>query len=199
MLTCQRLINSFLGSFLFAMALFSLTSCGNDGSSENINVSLAQVQPVESTKEADQRFLIRARELKYHQIMLSKLAFQRSGNEEVKSLARMVEDRNRDEMMALGSLAIIKSIKVPTVPPQSAHAAYDTLNQFAVEEFDYAYLSSVISGYNDGISHFESASYAKLDPEIQAKAAAMLSDMRSQQTMAKDLNARMNPVSELVR
>jgi putative membrane protein len=178
------------------MSVIGLTSCGND---QPVSVSIASVQPVQmDTKENDKRFLVRAVELKYDQILISKLAGQRAATEEIKSLARMLEDANRNERSAIASLAILKSIPVPSVPTQSAQAAYDTLNLATIEEFDQAYLSMVIEGYDETIRHFESAGSTNLDPDISKKIQSMIPGLREHQMKASGMRSMMNPVSEVI-
>src|SRR5688572_29399923 len=133
--------------------------------------------------------------MKYEQALLGKLAQQRTSSEEIRTLAKMLEDASREEKSALASLAIMKSIKVPSAPTPSAHAAYDSLNVATVEEFDFAYIRSAILGYNDMIAHFENGTRADMDPDIKAKALAMIPGMRTHLSKALEADAHMNPVS----
>lgn len=199
MLTYQHFLKSVLCCSVVLMATFGFTSCGNKSEVSVSQASVAQVKPADLTVENDKRFLNEAVEMKYQQVMLGKLAQQRSSNEEIKGLAKLVEETNRSEKSALASLAIMKSISVPGAPPASAQAAYDTLNKSTVEDFDFAYVRFVIEGYTQAISHFENAATASIDKDIQAKASSMLPDMRSHLFKAKELDTQVNPVSELVR
>ncbi|MDQ3016587.1 MAG: DUF4142 domain-containing protein [Bacteroidota bacterium] len=190
-------LKSLVFSTLIVLSAFTITSCGDDQATIP-QAAAAQVNPADLTRENDSRFLIRAVEMKYEQVMLSKLAQQRSSNENIKGFAKMIEDANRAEKSALASLAISKSISVPGIPTKTAQAAYDSLNRASIEDFDFKYVRLVIQGYSDEINHFELATTSKIDPDIQAKAAGMLSDMRLHLMKAKELDAQMNPISELV-
>ncbi len=199
MLSYQQFLKSVVCCSVLMMAAFGFTSCGNKSDVQVSQAAVAQVNPADLTIENDKRFLNEAVEMKYQQVMLGKLAQQRSSNEELKALAKSIEEANRTDKSALASLAIMKSISVPGAPPASAQAAYDTLNKATVEDFDFAYVRFVIEGYTQSISHFENAATASIDKDIQAKAASMLPDMRSHLGRAKEMDTRMNPVSELVR
>ena len=199
MVTCSRLIKSMLGSVLFLIALFSLSGCG-DSQSVDSNVALAQMTPVApSTKENDKQFLVRAVEMKYEQILLGKLGQQRSGIEEIRTLAKMLEDANREAKSSLASLGIVKSISVPSAPTQLAIDSYDKLNEATIEEFDFAYINHIIQTHNDAINLFENAAHGNFDKDIQAKALAMIPDMRNYLSKAMEINSHLNPMSELVK
>jgi putative membrane protein len=180
MSTYQHLAKTALFAFALVIASFSFTACGGDDSVTTHE--LASMTPVvaPSTQEQDKKFLIRAVEMRYEQILLNKLAQQRSSNEEIKAVAAALEQANRDGKSALASLGYSHSIKVPAVPTASAQAAYDTLNTAEVEFFYTEFINAVVKGYNDAIAHYEGAGRAQLNPDIQAKVTAMIPDLRSQ-------------------
>jgi len=199
MLTCSNFVKSLPDSFLFLIVAFGFMSCGNDHPVDS-SVGLTPIKSnIISTKENDQRFLVRATEMKYEQIYLGKLVQQRSGSEEVRQLAKMIEESNREEKSSIASLAIMKSIGVPSAATKNALDAYDKLNEASVEDFDVTYLDQVIQGYKEAINLFENATRENLDPEIHSLALAMLPDMRNHLSKAMELNTHMNPLSELVR
>lgn len=199
MSTCQHPVKLLLYSSLLFIFLLSLVACG-DKSDATAEIAVAQVTPsVDLTKENDKRFLIRAVEMKYEQILLGKLAQTRAGQEEIKSFGKMLEEANRNSKSTLSSLAIMESITVPSAPTHTAHAAYEQLNQGTVEEFDDAYIEYVIRSHSDAITLFENATSGSIDPDIQAKASSLLPELRDHLSKAKELNAQMNPVSELVQ
>ena len=198
MTTRQHLNKSaFILSVLFVV-LFGLSSCGNK-SMDNTEVSVAQIKPAANpTKEHDERFLVRAAEMNFEEILRGKLAFKRATSEEVKELGRLLEEANRNAKSTLTGMGYKKSIMIPSAPNQVAHAAYDILNKATVEEFDAAYINLVIEGHNNAISHFENAVSGNIDPDIKALAQTMLPEIRNHLSKAMDLNARLNPVSEVV-
>lgn len=179
----------FFNYFSFALVLLVFAACGKKHDAEAVDISAAQITPANLTKENDERFLVRAAEMKYEQILLGKLAKGRSSVEEVKQLAAMLEEANRTQKSELASLGIIKTIKVPSAPTASAHQAYDTLNTAGIEEFDLEYISFVIQGYQKAISHFESATGGSIDADIKAKAVAMLPEMRQHLSKAMEVDA----------
>ncbi len=199
MLSCQHLVKSMLHSALFVIATFCFVSCGDKPEYVPTELAASNPKPTDLTRETDKQFLVRAIEMKYEQALLGKLARQRTSSEEIRTIAQMLEDANREEKSSLASLAIMKSIHVPSAPTQSAHAAYDSLNVATVEEFDFAYIRSAIQGYRDMIAHFENGTRAEMDPDIKAKAMAMIPVMRTHLSKTMEIDAHMNPVSELIR
>jgi len=198
MLTCQHFQKSVLYSF-FAFFGLLLVSCGGKHEIDTASVSLAQMTPaVNDTRANDERFIVRAAEINFDEILRGKLAQKRATSEEVKALGQLLEESNRNAKSAIAAIAIPKSIKYPVDPPQAAHAAYDSLNTARIEEFDMEYIRVVIEGHNSAISLFETATQGSLDPALKTWAITRLSEIRMHLAKANELNARMNPVSELV-
>lgn len=197
MISIQTLCRVCVCSFLLIVAVFSFTGCGNSHAS---TVSQAFIAPAttESTLENDKRFLLRAVEYKYEIILLSRLAQQRSMNEEVKSLAKTLEEANRADKSVLASLGITKSIQIPTAPGAAETAAYDSLSVATEAGFDQRYIQYVIEGYSSSISFFEGAAHQPIDAEIKSKAAAMIPGMRDQLQQATMLHTSLNSVADVV-
>jgi putative membrane protein len=192
MSTHQHLAKTVLFAFTLVIAAFSFTSCGGDNSVTTHELASMTPAVAPSTQEQDKQFLTRAVEMRYEQILLNKLAQQRSSNEEIKAVAAALEQANRDGKSALASLGYSHSIKVPAVPTASAQAAYDTLNTAPVEFFDIEFINAVVKGYNDAIGHYESAGRAQLNPDIQSKVTAMIPDLRTQLAKVTQINTTEN-------
>jgi putative membrane protein len=198
MSTCQHLIKSITLSFVCLITLLSFVSCGGNQVDPGA-VSVAQIKPAIDTKAGDTKFLVTAAELSLEEVLLGKLAQTRAALDEVKQLGKMLEDANRERKSSIASIGIMESIKVPSVPSASAHATYDQLNLEPVENFDYAYVKLVIQKHNDAISLYESATQGNIDPDIKAKATAMLTDLRSHLAKAMEIDAKLNPTAELIQ
>lgn len=199
MSTCQHLIKSITFSFVSLLTVLSFVSCGDSNQVDSSAISVAQIKPTVDTKAGDTKFLVTAAELSLEEVLLGKLAQTRAALEEVKQLGKMLEEANRERKSSIASIGIMESIAVPSVPPASAHATYDQLNQEPVENFDYAYVKLVIQKHHDAISLFESASQGNIDPDIKAKATAMLPDLRSHLSKAMEIDAKLNPTAELIQ
>lgn len=184
--------------FCFIVALFTFTACGSDKQSETA-IAPAQIVTVKDTKVADTRFLSDATDIYFQEILLAKLAQQRATAHEVKELSKGIEETSRAGKAQITAMTINKSITVPTAPSAMANAAYDTLGKIALEEFDVIYIRDVILRHNTALSHFENAAREEHDADIQTWASTKITELRNQLLKAKEIDARLNPVSELVQ
>lgn len=200
MLTYQHLKKFLFYTLVLFIGSMTITSCGEKQEVGNNGASMGLNEPaIEATKERDERFLVRAAEFDYEQILLGKLARQRATSTDVKDFAGMMEEAHRNAKSEIGSMGIIKSIAVPSAPTKSAHDAYDRLNAVSIEEFDLAYLANVVDSHEAAISFFEECTKANHDPDVKALAAGRLTDLRLHMAKAIEIEARLSPLSEVVR
>jgi putative membrane protein len=200
----MRTYPHFRSIFLYLPLLFigswSLVSCGSDRQVDSKEIASDLNKPKNDlAKESDERFMVRAVELHFEQILLGKLAFQRASSSEVRDFAKMLEEEHRNAKSAFGSLGIIKSIAVPATPTQSAHDSYDKLNEKKVEDFDRAYLADVIKGHNEIINIYEKCTNNDHDPDVRALAVKGLPDMRIHLAKAIELDTSLGPISEAIQ
>ena len=189
---------SILIVFSFIISLFTLVSCGSNRHDESA-VAPAQIIPVKDTKEADTKFLSYAVDVYFQEILLAKLAQQLAAEPEVKELGRVIEENSRASKAQITGMSLNKSITVPTAPSDVAKSAYDTLAKIPLDQFDFIYLRQLIQRQNAAITEFENAARVEHDADIQSWATAKLEEFRTQVSKAKELDARLNPVSELVQ
>lgn len=178
------------------IALAALQSCGGNGAATH-PVSSAAVE-VKSTEEYDKRFLARAAELCYQQILLGKLATQRSLDQEIVTLARLLENANRDTKTSLGSVAIMQSLQSPSSPTASAQASYDEMSMIDLEIFDPAYLDKMVESHEAGIRFFETAMTAELHPDFKQIASTSLNDWRERLLHIQRVRMHMEPITEVL-
>lgn len=197
-MTSQSLFKSITLSSVLVFSVFTLSSCGKrEMDTKQVAQELNEPKS-DATKERDEKFMVRAAEINFTEIMLAKLTQQRSVDEELKGLAKMMEDFHRQANVDLRSLAMQKSIAVPTAATNKVLEDYNQLNLKSPEEFDDAYFSMVIHDHENAIRHFESFTNGPCDEAIQAWAMKLLPDMRIHLQKAKDLQLGIsNPVSML--
>lgn len=196
MLTYQHLNRTLFICFVIGLMSLSIISCGDK--IENREIVSAQIQPeAVSTKQSDERFLVTAAEMSLEEVLLGKLAQTRAASQEVKDLGKLLEEANRERKSTIASLGIMESIKVPSVPPPTAHASYDTLNLEPVESFEAAYLQLVIQNHHDAIQLFESASRGNVDPDIQKKANELLPAIREHLSRAIAIETGVQSIAEV--
>lgn len=188
---------SLLILFSFCIILFTLVSCGSNRHDESA-LAPAQIVPVKDTKAADTKFLSFATDVYFQEILLAKLAQQRGTAPEVVELGRVVEETSRASKAQITGMALSKSIPVPTAPSDAANIAYDTLGKIPMEEFDFIYLRQLIQRHQEAVAEFENAAREDHDADVQSWASAKISELRTNLSKAKELDARLNPVSQVV-
>jgi putative membrane protein len=200
MLTTKFVKKSMLYFSMLMTVVLATIGCGGDQQVDSKEIATDLNKPKNDiAKEKDERFLVRTAEFDYEQIMLGKLAQQRASSPEIKDLAKMLEEKHRAFKSKLSSMAIMKSIAVPSSPTKAAHMAYDKLNEASVEDFDAAYLTRVVASHNDGIMLFEECIQGNNDPVIRTWAIGKLPVLRMHLMKAIELDAPFGPMSELIR
>lgn len=155
------------------------------------------------TKERDEKFLVDAAEINFEEIMLAQLAQERSADQNVKSLAKMLEDTHRKLNTDLQTMGSQKSIAVPTAATNEVMDDYTRLSEKDPKEFDNTYLDMVIDNHESAIHRLESFSNSnceECDGAIKVWAMGLVPDMRIHLQKVKDLKQTLSsPVSEAVK
>jgi putative membrane protein len=200
MLTCQSFKKSFLLPVLLLVAIISFTSCGGHREVDSKVVANTLNEPKsDATKERDEKFLVRAAEINFEEIMLGKLAQQRTASDDLKAMAKMFEETHRTANSALRVMAMSKSIAVPTAATKKVMDDYDQLNLMSTKEFDREYCSLAVKNHQEAISFFENYTGGNCDEDIKIWALGVLPDIRIHLQKALEMEMQMtSPVSELL-
>jgi putative membrane protein len=137
------------------------------------------------------RFVDKAARQGLTEVEASKLALQKSNNEDVKSFANhMIKDHTQANN-ELTSIASSKDLKAPapTDPDLLHQAAIKRLSGKSGAEFDRAYAQQMSKDHDKTVSLFKSASSASaVDPELQAFAKKTLPTLEHHDQLATQLN-----------
>jgi putative membrane protein len=176
-MTSQSLLRSLAYTLLLA-ACFSFTACGP--SNNRVDQTVTEITPeTPSTTAQDARFMSTAADINFGEIMLAKLAQQRSISEEIKSIAKMCEETHRAANAELRALAMNKGIRVPTAASAKVMADYDQLNLYPTKEFDNGYIGMIVTSHQNAISTFEKYINGPCDPEVKNWATGKVPELRS--------------------
>ena len=187
MLTVQSAIKSLLFPTILMATLFFQTGCKqHDTDSKEVATELNKPNS-DVTKERDEKFMMDAAEINFEEIMLAKLAQERTTNADVKSLAKMLEDTHQKINVDVQSMATQKSIAVPTAATNEVMDDYNRLNEKSAQEFDVTYLNMTIDDHESAIKRFESYSSADVDEALKVWAMGLIPDMRIHLQKIKDL------------
>ena len=195
-MTNQSMLRAILPA-LFLAALFSFTSCGP--SNNRVEQTVTEIKPqAPSTAAQDARFMSTAADINFGEIMLAKLAQQRSVAEDIKSIAKMCEETHRTANAELRALAMNKGIRVATAASAKVMADYDQLNLYSTKEFDSGYIGMIVTSHQNAINTFEKYINGPCDPEVKNWALAKVPELRMHLSRAMEIQGEVSsPVSAL--
>ena len=198
MMTCQSLFKTLVLPSLLIVTLFTSFGCGKpEMDTRQAAIELNEPKS-DATKERDEKFMVQAAEINFEEIMLAKLAQQRSVNDDFKAMAKMLEEYHRTANVDLRALAMQKSIAVPTAATNKVMEDYNQLNLEPVKEFEDAYFTMIIQNHETAINKFESYTSGPCDDAIKSWAVGLIPQMRIHLQKVMDVqNGISNPVSML--
>jgi putative membrane protein len=124
------------------------------------------------------------------EVQASKLALQKSKNEDVKSFANHMVTDHSQANNELKTLASKKSLSVPTDLDAHHKAAIAKLSSKTGAEFDRAYAEQMSKDHDKTVALFKSASTASgVDPDLQAFAQKTVPTLEKHDQLAMQLNS----------
>ena len=195
-MTSQSILRPIVPALLLA-ALLSFTACGP--SHNRVDQTVTEIKPqTPSTAAQDARFMSTAADINFGEIMLAKLAQQRSVAEDIKSIAKMCEETHRTANAELRALAMNKGIRVPTAASAKVMEEYDQLNLYSTKEFDSGYIGMIVTSHQNAITTFEKYINGPCDPEVKNWALGKVPELRMHLSRAMEIQGEVSsPVSAL--
>ena len=187
-MTSQSMLKCILPALLIAV-LFCFTACGP--SNNRADQTVTEIKPqTPSTTAQDARFMSTAADINFGEIMLAKLAQQRSVSEDIKAIAKMCEEAHRTANAELRALAMNKGIRVATAASTKVMADYDQLNLYSNKEFDGGYVDMIVTSHQNAISTFEKYINGPCDPEVKNWAIGKVPELRSHLAKAMEIQGQ---------
>ena len=168
---------SLLASFL-CLSILTVLSCENRPKDSKEAAEDINKPKDDYTKEADERFVVRAAEINLEEIQLGQLAQQRGEMAEIRELGKMLEAAHTKANADLHALASRKGIAMPLEPTNDSKEAYRKLSEKSSRDFDTDYCDKMIKGHKDAIDMFDNTSRGNGDADIKAWAANVLPELR---------------------
>lgn len=171
-----------------ALTVLALGFTGNAWAQATSQMPQAAPPAAESKlSRSDQDFLENAAQAGHTEIQGSKLALEKSGNDQVKKFAQRMIDEHGKVGEELKALASSKSYTLPTDASLVQQAKLKTLD-VRDESFDKAYVDQIgVSAHEDAIKLFEEASNEADDPEVKAFASKTLPSLKAHLQEAQSL------------
>lgn len=130
------------------------------------------------------------------EVMLGKMADQKSTNADVKMFAKHLIDDHSKMNDELTTLAQKLSIALPDAQ-QDDKATLDALNSKNGMDFDRAFVNHAVEDHKKDIAAFENEAKNGQDNEVKAFAAKHLDGLRMHLKMAQDLNDKLSKGASL--
>jgi len=193
-------------AMIAAATVFSLQACHSDkdskGAADSMNnardttrmdsLKKDTAKTVGMTVNGDEaKFAVTAADGGMAEVMLGKLAQEKSSNAGIKDFgAMMVTDHSKanDE---LKTLAKSKNIALPLVVSADKQKAYDDLNKKTGADFDKAYVSMMIDGHKSTEKLMTDESKNGKDPDLQAFATKILPTVKVHLAKITDIDKSM--------
>ncbi|WP_448700853.1 DUF4142 domain-containing protein [Mucilaginibacter sp. AW1-3] len=129
---------------------------------------------VMTTNADDAKFAVNAADGGMAEVMLGKLAQEKSSNAQIKEFGGMMVTDHSKANDELKALAKSKNIALPLVVSADKQKAYDDLNKKTGADFDKAYVSAMIDGHKSTEKLMKDESKNGKDPDLEAFAAKVL-------------------------
>lgn len=133
----------------------------------------------------DRAFIRDAAQGNKAEVMLGKLAAEKSSNPEVKKFAdRMIRDHSKAEEQ-LEQLADNEGVQVPAQPSAKARMTDDELQKLSGDQFDKTYMSDMLKDHKQDIAAFKHEDQSGSNPQVKEFAAQTLPILESHLREAK--------------
>ena len=186
---------SLLASFL-CLSILTVLSCENRPKDSKEAAEDINKPKDDYTKEADERFLVRAAEINLEEIQLGQLAQQRGEMAEIRELGKMMESAHTKANNDLHALASRKGIAIPLAPTEDSKDAYRKLSEKSSRDFDTDYCDKMVKGHKDAIDMFDNTSRGNGDADIKAWAANVLPELRIHLAQAQTCEDKLKQLAD---
>jgi len=152
-----------------------------DSSNTKDSGKMASTAGTMTVDESDAKFVTEAASGGMTEVILGKIAQEKSSNAKIKEFgAMMVTDHSKanDELTAL---AKSKNITIPTAPGADDQKMIDDLNKKTGADFDKAYVSMMVDDHKKDIGKFEDVQKNSKDADLKAFATKTLPVLKKHQ------------------
>jgi len=188
-----------LGAFLLAGAV--TFSCGSKNSNEKDSNEVAKEENADKFQskegEKDAEFVAQTVACNFGDIQLSQLAQQKTNNEQIKEVAKNIEQNHSKLLKDLQSLAGEKAISVPTEAEDAKKRKIEDLTkENDIKDFNKEWCKEMVSSHEKTIKDFEDRWEKTEDPELKNWIAETLPHLRSHLDKIKSCDESVAKISK---
>ncbi len=144
----------------------------------------------------DKKFIEEALQGGTAEVQLAEIAKMNSESDEVKKLAKHIQESHSKANEELKTLASEKNVTVQTEMTAKHKMLAERLRNLSGAEFDRAYAKAMIDDHKKDIAMFEKAKKSAKDPELKAFAEKTLPTLREQLEMSESTHKRVEGKTE---
>lgn len=147
---------------------------------------LSVAQPIEDIASSDYNFTMNASKSGLMVVKLGELAQKNSSSEEVKTLGKNLVAQHQQVNKELKSLADQRGIFLVAGLNEKQQKNYKKLSEMKGDEFDKAYVKSIIKEHKEVAEDYEKIVNKGVDPEIKKWASITLHTIVEQLMISED-------------
>jgi predicted outer membrane protein len=183
------------------IVMLSLAGCGGNSGADSLsnasgtNRMLTGVTAVDTVAAAvdSNQFLMDAYRDGLSEIQLSRLALQKTENDQVRKFAqRMIDDHTRMNS-AISQLAQSKNITLPNDLSADQTTQINRLTALSGEEFDRAYMAGNVTAHEKDVTAAKQQAEQGTDADVRTLADASLPILEIHLAVAEEINGLLDP------
>lgn len=176
--------NLLVFSLVAALSAFGLAGCNRTGV-EAARDNDSAVSP------AEQDFMMKAGNANLAEIEMSRMAVQKSQNDDVKDYAHMIEMDHSEALDSLRDLMKSKQLSPPGSLLPDVKQDIDRLNTLAGAEFDREFINMMVSDHQKTVEVFRDISNIAQTEDVKEYASKMLPKLEMHLEKAQRLQSKL--------
>lgn len=176
-----------LGTCAFAQDSSQSSTSQNQSSAKTKHKKAGASSAAGSVAAADKSFLMQAAEGGLAEVQLGQLAQDKGNNQAVKDFGKQMADDHGKANDKLKSIAEQKGVTLPTDLNAKDKAEKDRLSKLSGEQFDKAYMRTMLKDHNKDVSEFKRESTTAKDNDVKKFASETLPTLESHLDKAKSV------------
>ncbi len=176
----------YLGVVLASTA-FASTGLAQDTTNSGGAMKSDDKMMMNGKKNADSKFMMMAATSDMNEIGLSRVALDKSQNEEVKRMAQMMIDDHTKASEELKPLAMSKNVMLPAAMDSKHQSMMSKMSGMSGAEFDMMYVKAMVKDHEKAVSMFQKESTSGKDADAKAFATKQLPVLQGHLTMAQSM------------
>jgi putative membrane protein len=158
----SRIKTQWLAAGIALILVFGLTACNRER-----GVEAARDEVVPSVSPEDQDFMGKAAEGHQSEILMARVALLKSGNNDVKDYANMIEKDHSAALKDIVELMNDKRVSKPQTLNDETKQHLSAMNELKGPEFDREFVNMMVSGHENAVEMYQSELATVQNPDLK--------------------------------